>query len=188
MNNLRQGTYSVYGEKLDWTYWDTIVLAYGTTSHRMFTTPLGQSSKNLDLTNMRLAGMIPTGQRLVTKRIKAMYSTANAFATADVQYFYSMLAQTTVEVIISGKDSLFECTLHELFGAANLCAVTPSVSGDNISIIQPRYHGIYPLNKALILAENTNFEVRVIHQTAHNTALDNDRLTIGLSGILERRS
>jgi hypothetical protein len=37
-----------------------------------------------------------------------------------------------------------------------------------------------------VLAENTIFKTRMIHQVAANAALDADLLQIGLAGVLER--
>jgi hypothetical protein len=196
LKNLARGTHAKGGEILDWTYYDSMNIS-AVLSNQLFQLSLGQGSpaKTLDQTNMTVNGQIPTGQRMTAHRIKFMYvsqSTSWASAgTAQVQKWYSMLAKTTLRVHIPGKDDLIELTLQELLGACTLVADVPTVSGDNIPIIKPRYHGIFPLNKPLVLAQNTSFTVYVEHQTAPDAALytgTGDIIKIGLNGILERRS
>ncbi len=111
--------------------------------------------------------------------------------TEIIQKWYNLLAKSTLEFKIPGKDSLLTLTLQELLGPATLCADTPTVSGDTIRFIQPRYSGIFPLNKPIILAEQTTFGVLITHQTAPDSTLygtTGDIIKISLNGILERRS
>lgn len=196
LKNLERGTHSAAGEVLDWTYFDTLTVS-ATLSTNLFQVALGQGAtpKTLDKTNMTVGGMIPTGQRFTIHRIKMTYISQSAYwasaGTANVQYWYSMLTQSTLEFKIPGKDSILTVRLDEILGASTLVADVPTVSGDNIPMIQPRYHGIFPLNKPIILAENTSFGVLITHQTAPNAGLYNttgDMIKIGLNGILERRS
>jgi hypothetical protein len=163
----------------------------------MFQQALGQGStpKTLDQTNMTGNGQIPTGQRLTVHRIKMFYVSQSSYwssaGTAIIQKWYNLLAKTTFEFKIPGKDSLLTLTLQELLGPATLCADTPTVSGDSIRFIQPRYAGIFPLNKPIILAEQTTFGCLITHQTAPDSTLygtTGDIIKIGLNGILERRS
>lgn len=186
LEKLSVGTYGSEGDVLDWTYYDTAALAAATLTHQFFTTPLGQAGKTLADTNLTLAGQIPQGQLMDIRAIKIFYTTNNAFATADVQSFYAMLDQTTVSVKLENKETMGQWTLHELLGASTLLAVTPTAAGDNIPIIQPKYHGVFPLNKKIILAALTPFKVTVQHHTAVAAALADDRLKIGLAGILTR--
>lgn len=186
LENLQQGTYGVEGEKLDWTYYDSAALAVATLTNRFFTVPLG--TKTLAQTNMTQAGAIPQGQHLTVQAIKVFYRTAAAKATADVQSFYTMLEQTTVSVKLQNKETMGQWTLQELMGASSLFALTPTAAGDNIPLIQPKFHGIYPLNTPIVLAALTPFEVTVQHHTAVAAALATDILKIGLAGTLVRVS
>lgn len=194
LTNLERGTHSRSGEIMDWSYYDSFNVS-AALSVNMFQTAIGQSSKTLDITNMTSGGQIPTGQRFTVHRIKMLYvsqSTSWASAgTSQVQKWYSLLTKSTFEFKIPGKDSLLTLTLQELLGPATLVHCQPTVSGDNIPIIQPRYSGIFPLNKPIILAEQTTFGCLVTHQTAPDASLytgTGDLIKISLNGILERRS
>lgn len=188
LENLQQGTYGAEGEKLDWTYYDANPLAVATLTNRYFTNPLGSGGKTLAQTNLTQAGAIPQGQHMTIRAIKIFYRTAAAKATADVQSFYTMLEQTTVSVKLQNKETMGQWTLQELLGAATLFALTPTAVGDNIPLILPKYHGVYPLNNPIVLAALTPFEVTVQHHTAVAAALAADILKIGLAGTLVRIS
>lgn len=194
LQNLDRGTHSRSGEIMDWSYYDSFNVS-AALSINMFQSAVGQSSKTLDKTNMTSNGQIPTGQRFTIHRIKMLYvSQAAAWAsdgTAQVQKWYDLLTKTTFEFKIPGKDSLLTLTLQELLGPATLTAMIPTSSGDNIPIIQPRYSGIFPLNKPIILAEQTTFGCLITHQTAPSADLygtTGDLVKISLNGILERKS
>lgn len=192
LQNLDRGTHARGGEIMDWSYYDSFSLLSTRLANNMFQTAVGQSSKTLDQTNMTANGIIPTGQRLTIHRIKMFYiSQSGSWAsagTAQIQKWYSALAKSTFEFKIPGKDSLLTLTLQELLGPATLVADVPTVSGDSIRFIQPRYSGIFPLNKPIILAANTSFGCLVTHQTAPDATLDTDIIKIALNGILERKS
>jgi hypothetical protein len=79
-------------------------------------------------------------------------------------------------------------TLQEVMGANSLIALTPTAAGDNIPVIQPKFHGVFPLNKKIVLAALTPFEVTVQHHAAPGATTANDRLKVALSGILTRVS
>lgn len=180
------GTYGTEGDQLDWTYYDEALIAAATLTHRMFTTPLGTGGKTLDQTNLPLAGQIPQGQLLDVRAIKVSYTSAAVKGTAALQDLYTLLTRTTVSIKLQNKETMGQWTLQEVMGANTLFAITPTAAGDNISQIQPRYHGIFPLNKKIILAALTPFEVTVIHHAAPAATLANDRFKFYLAGILTR--
>jgi len=190
MSSLDKGTYSSGGEVVDWTYYDQFVVTNGVNIIRTFTQGIGQGStpKTLDYTNMTLGGQIPNRQRMTIHALKMHYTTSAARGTATVQYLYSLLNQTTLEFMITGKDSLLTTTLQELMGACTLFALTPTNSGDNIPLIMPRYVGQLRLRIPIVLSAQTPFEVRVTHQTTPNVALNGDLIRLGLHGKLERNS
>lgn len=190
LQNLQAGSYGAGGEILDWTYYDSFKVSASTLVQRLFTQSLGQGStpKTLDITNMTNGGSIPQGQKLDVKAIKLFLTTNAALATASVQKLYTMLSNTTVELVMPGKDSMGTWTLQELLGTCSLLAFTPTVSGDNIPVIEPRFHGIFPLNTVWTLAALTPFEIRVTHQAAPDAALADIKVQIGLNGRLTRLS
>jgi hypothetical protein len=186
--NTQVGTYGTEGEQLDWSYYDTIQVAVATLTHRLFTNPLGSAGKMLDETNLTLAGQIPQGQLLDVRAIKVFYAGSTVKATANVLPLYTLLARTVVSIKLANKETMGQWTLQELLGAATLISLTPTAAGDNIPIIQPRFHGIFPMNKKLILAALTPFEVTLTHSVAPDASLANDRIKISLAGILTRVS
>lgn len=189
--SLSKGTYSVYGERLPWwTYYDTQLLAAATTQFTMFQLAEGQGSpaKTKEQTNMTANGQIPTGQHFTVKAIKFFYKSAAAIDNTVLNDFYNMLAKTTLEFKIPGKDSQLTVCVQELLGATTLLPFLPAATFAGAPIL-PRFHGIFPLaGKGIVLAENTQFQVKITHHTAVAAALANDIFKIGLSGLLKRRS
>lgn len=186
LDKVAVGTYGTEGDELDWTYYDEAIIAAATNTHRLFTTPLGSGGKTLDQTNLTLAGQIPQGQLLDVRSIKFMYTSSVAKGTAGIQDLFTMFARTTVSVKLQNKESMGQWTVQELLGCALQVAITPTVAGDNLPFPQPKFHGIFPLNKKIVLAALTPFEVTVIHHAAAPATAANDRFKIGLSGILTR--
>ncbi len=188
MMSLQAGTYAAGGEIIDWPYYDSFLVAAAVLVHQLFTRSVGVGGARLDQTNMTEAGRIPANCHFAVYAIKVYYTSDAAQATVDVQSLYTLLATTTVEFMIPGKDSLLTCTAQDLMGSASLFAVTPTAAGDNIPLIQPRFHGVYPLNEPIVLAGNTNFRLQVTHQVAPAAGLADNIFRIALQGILRRAS
>jgi hypothetical protein len=186
LEKLQIGSYGTEGGETDWTYYDTMIMAAGTAQHRMFTDPLGAAGKTYAMTNLTVAGQIPQAQLMEIMAIKVMYTSSAAKATADLQALYLAFNNTTLALKLSNKDHTFIYTLQELLGTALQFALTPTVASDNISQPQPKFHGIFPLNKKVILAALTPFEVQIVHHVAPGAALNGDFLRVGLAGILTR--
>ncbi len=184
------GSYSkTAAEVLDFSYYDTMVMATGTLLQRLFITPLGQGGKSLADTNMVSAGQLPQGQNFKIYNFKVFYcSFGGAFATADINFWYQMLSTTTFEFIVPGKDNLGQWTLWEMIGESTMISLVPTVAGDNIPLNQPRYGGVFPLNKPIKIGAVQSFEVRIQHHVAPNAVLDDDKLFISLNGRLVRMS
>lgn len=189
LQKLQDGSYSkTAAEKLDYSLYDTLVLATATLLHRMFLTPLGQAGKLLSDTNMVLAGLLPQGQNLLVRAIKFFYVTNTAMATADVQFFYDMIKNTTITFTVPGKENMGQWPLQEIIGSCSMIALTPTVAGDNIPVNQPRFHGIYPLNIPIRIGATQSFEITIQHHIAANAALDGNKIMIALAGKLIRMS
>lgn len=193
VNDLRygQGTYSAGGDAVDWSYYDTMCVPAAAGVVRYFVNTIGQNNnkatpvaKTLADTNMLSSGQIPNAQNMVVKALKVFYTTAGALATANVQALYTAIKNATVEIYIANKFVYGQWTLQELLGAASLIALTPTTAGDNIPLIQPRFHGIFPLNTAIQLASKTSFEIRVTYNTTPDASLVDDLLMISLYGKL----
>lgn len=188
LDKLGQGTYGTEGEKLRWSYYDRMLVSATVLTQRLFTIPLGQAGKTLADTNLTVAGQIPQGQQLHVNEIFVMYKSAATKATTNVQMIYDMFEQSTLSIKLQNKDAMLQVTLQEVLGASSLIALTPTAAGDNIPLIQPKYHGIYPISPMIVLAALTPFEITIQHHTAPNAALANDVLKVALRGTLFRAS
>lgn len=188
LSTLQQGAYGDQGEVLEWSYYDTAVIAAATLRHRMFTSPVGVGGKTLADTNMTQGGQIPQAQKFEASVLKVMYTSSAAKATADLQSLYDLLSESTLEVVVGQTKNMGQWTLQELMGNALQFSLTPTVAGDNISQPQSRSTGIYLMNIELILPALTNFELVLTHHEAPAAGLANDKLKISLAGILARAS
>lgn len=187
LTDYQKGAVGKGGEVKEWSYWSTTILAAATLTHNLFTVATGGTFEGtvqtLDLTNMLVGGSIPQAQHFTVRAMKVMYASSAAKGTAAVQDLYQLLNRTTVEILFPSKP-MGQWTLQELMGSATMFAVTPTAAGDNIPVMQPRYHGIFPLNAPLVLPALQNFFLRVTHNAAHAATLNGDFLKISLAGIL----
>jgi hypothetical protein len=186
VNTLKysQGTYSAGGDAIDWSYYDTNPVPSAAGQVRYFVNPIGAGGKTIADTNMIAAGQIPKAQKHVVTHLKSFYTSVPTKGTAQVASFYTLLKQTVVEFIIANKYYYGQWTLQELFGVAVLFAMTPTTAGDNIPLISPRFHGIFPFNTPIELAENTNFELKVTYTATPGTYLPTDLLMLSMYGKL----
>ena len=184
--DLSTGSRSKNGlREMDWSYYDTHVMAAGTVQYRFFTSGLAGSAKTLDLTNMRLNGQIPTGERLTIMRLKMFYTSSADIADTAWTNLFVMFARTTIEVKVSGADSVLTITLQELLG--NPLQVSQTALAGSNTTPNARFHGVFPFNKPLIYSEQETVEVLMTHQVAPNASLNGHFLKLCLSGILERK-
>lgn len=187
LQNTQTGMYGTQGDAIDWTYWDAVTIDPLVLEHRMFVEPQS-GTKPLWLTNMVNSGQIPQGQKLTVGAIKVFYGSRAAKATADVTSLYQTLEQTTIDIQLGNKSSYGQWRLQELLGAASLFDLVPTAAGDNIPLIQPRFHGIFPLNIPIVIAAVGTFHIELRHWIAPDEALEDDKIWIGLAGILEKVS
>lgn len=187
--DLTRGTQSqIAMRELEWSYYDTITLANSTTQHRMFTQGMAGSTKQLWQTNMKVNGMIPTGERMNVTHLKVQYSTHADLAPASLTYLIQMLTKTTLELKIAGADSVLTMSMQEIMGLCLAGSVASVATYDPAFIWNPCFTGVYKLKRPVIFAENQTVEGLVVHHEAPNAALNGDFLRVCLNGILERRS
>jgi hypothetical protein len=183
--NYQSGSIGSSGEVQDYSYYDTITLAAGTLTQRMFQSALGVGGKTLDKTNMKVGGQLPQGERLTAARLKVFYHANAAISEVGAQDILAMFFNTTAEIILANKD-MGVWTLAEILGDALLTVLKPVTAGDNIVTATSRFHGIFPFNTPIVLAALTPFEVRITHQTAVTTYLASHQLRLSFNGCLER--
>jgi len=193
MNNLTSGTYKAQGDLIDFTLYDSMYVdnATPTLNQQLFVNGLGQTDpvtgnrKVLSDTNMRGRVGIPQGQKLMVKFIKTFYhfETVDADGTTLLA-FYDMLAETTVNIRIEGKDTYGVWGLDEML---NFPISNASTGATQIST-QGKAVGVYPLELPIVLASLTSFELTITHDVAPAAALQDDKLKIGLCGVLGRLS
>lgn len=187
MQNMAVGNRLPFGDVLAWSYWDTLTLATGTLNHTMFQSQMGVGATNPpSKTNMRAAGVIPSGQNHTVEVIKLQIYAATAMTTAMLVGVNAMLDNGTLTVKTPGKDSTFECTLIEAFGAPFNFVGTPTVAGDNQVTTLSISRGIIKLRKPIVLAATQAFSVNIGFDTATVAAIDGLKIKVELAGILQR--
>lgn len=190
MQEMQSGTYKGSGDIIDWTLWDRFDLAVAVLTHRLFVNGLGSgvgAQRTLADTNVVGATGIPQGQRLFVRAIKTFYQGEQTLAAANILLMYRMFQETTLNISIPGKDSYGQWALDELLGLSIQTVLTPAVAGDNERVLtESGARGILPLNLPIVLSALVSFSVVVVHQVAAATELDDDKIKIGLTGILER--
>lgn len=177
---LQQGTYGRAVEVLDWSYYDTMTINPALSEQHLF--QLSTAGKTLDQTNFNGNGAMPQGQELSVKALKIQYVQSAGKAAADIDAFYQFLSTTTLQVKIEGKASQYTKTLMEIFGIP----IAMHVNAGEFVASYGRYVGIDPLNKKILLAAQTNFDIIINTWQAIPAALANDRIRVILSGILKR--
>lgn len=191
--DLSRGTRSqVTLRELDWSYYDTMAIDHTKLQTTMFSVGRSGSTKTLDQTNMKLNSMVPTGERMTVQRVKVFLTGIADLATAKACKLFDLLKKTTFELKIAGSDSILTLTLQELFGiAVNIpqnVEVAAGVYPNPQLLSQGRFHGIYPLNRPVIFAEQETIEVLITHNLTVDAALDGILFQVSLNGILERKA
>lgn len=182
--NVQQGTLSKEGEVLSYSLFDTITLAAATTFHDFYTVPLGQAGKTKADTNMVQAGVMPAGQRLRADFIKVMVVGDTAGMTdTELNAWFHVMFNTSVEIMVPGKENLGIWTLTELMGYSQAMAMAATQEGT-----VPRFSGIFRLQVPILLAAQTPFKVRMEHHSTLTDNTDGMKIKLALSGVLERLS
>lgn len=202
-NPFAQGAYNPGSVTIvDWEYWDTLTVSHTVPQTTMFQDRTGQNGKTLADTNMAgTGGGLPTGQwmQVWAIRVFGMWKGASNNATPyslvslEAQEVLNLIATTTVDFGIANLASQGQWTLQSLMGLGITGTVLPAATMfANPAIQSPRWHGIYPLNNAITLPEQTGFTVNVIHQDmgatswATNHTINGSLIRIGLVGKLAR--
>jgi len=192
---MQSGTYKGDGDILDFTLWDRFEVD-GTTPtlrHRLFVNGLGSpggivGNKTLADTNVSGNVGIPQGQKLYVRAIKVFYWAKEIRTPVEIVEFYQMLAETTINISIPGKDTYGQWALDEIMGIPVSIIDNPAATNYNPPLSTGRHVGILPLNLPIVLASVVSFNISVEHHTAPSADLDDDVVKIGLNGILERLS
>ena len=185
----KRGSYSdKEANVIDWTYWDSLILASGTNNHRLFTIPFGQAGKTKAQTTWINANNLPQGQSFDGYALKIFYRGIAARDSENVQMIYDVLFNTVATIKVPGKDSLGEWLLAELMGLSMGVHLIPTVGGDNIPLALPKFTGVFPLNKKLTIGSNQTIEIDITHYVTPNAELDGDKIYIGINGLLLRLS
>lgn len=188
LQQVQTGTTGTQGDVIDRTLWDEEILAAAPLTVRLFQNPLGAGGKLLDQTNNTQAGQIPSNRKLEVYALKVMYTsetTGGIKATAaDIQALFTQLTRTTATIFLNNRE-FGQWTLQELMGSALLVAVNPALTL-NVPFPEPRFHGIFPLNRKIEIAGLTQFYVEIVHSVAPTAATIGDRFKFGLSGIETR--
>lgn len=184
----QRGTYSKYGEKLDYSYFDTIALTATGTDYAFFQSPIGQGGKTLVDTNMTLGSQVPQGQKFKVRAIKVAYLSSAIKAAANEQTFYSFLRTSVIRIFITGKDAIYSKPLSEVVGIPIAwCQQDLAAAGAASHASFGRFVGIDVLNVPITLAALTNFEVRLTcTAVGAGSILIGDYVRISLAGILRR--
>lgn len=184
--DFQRGTYGREVDKVDWTYYDTLVLDPAVLEYTLFNSSQG---KDLSQTNYFGNGIFPQAQEFRIKAIKLLYTGANVKDTAGVTGLYTMMEKSTLTFQIQNKAPSYQKTLQEIFGIAMGFHFVPTVAGNNEGIMAfNRFIGIDPINRAIGLAALTPFTVPVKFYGAGAipAAFTGDKIKVCLTGILRR--
>lgn len=192
---METGTYKEDGDVLDFSLWDRFQID-GTTptlEHRLFVNGLGSpggiaAAKNLADTNVQGNGGVPQGQKFYVRAIKIFYESDEIRTPAEIQALYDVLANTTLDIRIPGKDTYGQWGLDELFGITSAAVVVPAATNYNPPTSIGSYRGVLPINLPIVFAANVQYTILVTHHAAPAADLDDDLIKIALQGILERLS
>lgn len=169
-------------EEMQWSWYDRFTLDTTVTEHLMFQTPNGQGGKTFADTNMVLGGQIPKGKSFVCMAFKIRYQSNQALTAANAVFIGQMLQETSFKFQMDSKESFWTQSLAEIMGYS----IFGAEAAANNFIAVSKMPGVYPLNIPIRLSEQDSFSVKIVHHTAVNTALDDDKVKISLDGIQYR--
>jgi len=190
---LSSGTYMAVGERLDWSYWDTQILAVANTTHFYFTQGTGKpfttgAIKTMADSNI-LSENLPEGLKFTIKAFKLFYLSTTTKSDAGVLDLYTMLSQAVLSLKIANKDTIWQTTLSDLFGINLGMTHTPTVPANNINdFAQVNVRASMPVNVDIVIAARTNWKMILEHTVAVAATIATDRLRIVAQGILQRLS
>lgn len=171
-------------ERYDYTYYDTAVLDSTAQNERMFTIPIG-GAKTLSDTNMKVGGQVANGKILVAKYLKFDYISKSLKNNAGLQAIHDFYDETTLKVLIDGKEDYGTWRLSELMGAHEYIVTVPTVAGDNIAVSNMSItKGVYTLNEKIVFPSLQVFEILLNFNTLSDVLLDGDKFVVGLNGKL----
>lgn len=182
---VQTGSTGTQGDKINRTLWDELLIAAAPLQNRLFMNPVSVGGRVMDQTNNTQGGQMPANRQLIVRAIKIFYvseTTAAIKATAqDIQDLYTLLFRTTAVLFINNRE-FGQWNLNEFMGLSLAVAVNPAVTFTP-PFLNPRFHGIMPLNEPVAIAGTMQFNMELTHSVAPTGAVIGDRLRVGLSGI-----
>ena len=195
IDQLQKGTYGGNAEIMAWSFYDSFTLKSTKPSYALFQVPVGAVDpstgvqKKLSKTNMTgNGGSMPQAQNFEAHGIKFHLRSADPLNTSTYKKVLDVIANSTIRMKIQGKDNLLLLNCQEAMGIASLIELVPTVAGDNIYPISPRFTGLYRLNIPVTIAALTSFELEIVHHAAVDSSLDDlgVELMVSLEGQLVR--
>lgn len=194
LNALSTGTYKKSGDIIDYTLWDRFTLDSTVSRHTLFQNGRGTvlssgASRVLADTSVEGKDPVPQGSKLYVRAILVQFQAKAALTEATFQNVEEMLQETTINIKIRGKDTQGEWALDEIMGRAFSGVIVPAAAGSNVGLPSvARGVGVKILNIPIVIAAQVHMEGQIEHWTAPNAAIDDNKVKIGLAGILERLS
>jgi hypothetical protein len=187
--SLKTGQYDRgLADFLDQPVYDTAVLknSLGAYQFRLFqvakggTGPSGEV-KNLDLTNVKLGGQVPQTQKWKIHAVRVGYS-AHAQYTTMIP-IYDLLSHSVLELVVDGKDVLYQKPLGDAFGLTFAAEIVPSISTPLgiLEMAQQRFTGIDKINRPIELPAGTVFEWDLTLLAPSDASLDTDRVRVEMA-------
>lgn len=196
-------------EKIKQSLYDSAAYpAAGVSSLLFFQTPLGQSSKTLEDTNMRLAGQLPTNQLFLIESVEVIFHPSTPTVAAampaafgaqaiavQINDAYIFYRSGSLRLEIGSKDYIQEAPLQRfppktkfsvegaLSDASTAAANLQSRIGYANACGRP-----YLVNPPLLLIENQNFSIELAWPNGVQAISNPAQVFVILDGLLFRRA
>lgn len=186
---IKGRTYGANGESLDWDLWDRWTVAASTQTQLLFRDGFGSNGKRLDQSNMVGDGRMADGSGIMVRKIVTQYLPNQIWNNANLLDWHKFLFTTVLEIVVNGKDVLFQQKLSRLLGIAAPVIHLPTVAGDQIvPYNQKPMNNEFICNIGIPLDQNVNFSIQLVPGVAAAAILVSDFLDISLNGELGRLS
>ena len=151
--------------------YDTLAIATGTTTYRYFTVPVSGAKSRL-LTNMVLAGVLPSPQSFVVHAVRVIPKEATS---AQVDH---LINNTHLIFKVGEKEALVAPTM--LFSAG--CGIVNRITTDRGTNGVADARSLWVLNNPVTIGVNQAFYCELVYDTAPTTAQQGFKVLIVLDG------